>query len=253
MALKGLRGKGAAAPAGATKAVPAAKKEGNIRRIYRAYKLTKQRDKRVGVICLAWLLGVGIVVGVLMWLVLTVYAGVAAGIMSGSLAWLIVFGRRAEGAAYAEVEGRPGAAGAALGILRKGWKVQQAVAVTKNQDLVHRVVGKPGVILVGEGNVSRVRNLLAVEKKKHARVVGDVPIYDIVVTDDGDDDTVTVRALAKHIQKLPRNITPADITDVLQRLRALDAMRPQIPVPKGPMPTTAKQARASIRGSQRGR
>ena len=154
-------------------------------------------------------------------------------IPSGFLAWLIVFGRRAERAAYAEVEGRPGAAGAALGILRKGWKVQQAVAVTKNQDLVHRVVGKPGVVLVGEGNVSRVRQLLAVEKKKHARVVGEVPIYDIVVGD-GTEETVTVPQLAKHIQKLPRNITPADITDVMQRLRALDAMRPQIPIPKGP-------------------
>ncbi len=161
-----------------------------------------------------------------------------------------MFGRRAERAAYAEVEGRPGAAGAALGILRKGWKVQQAVAVTKNQDLVHRVVGKPGVVLVGEGNVSRVRQLLAVEKKKHARVVGEVPIYDVIVGD-GTEETVTVQQLAKHIQKLPRNITPADITDVMQRLRALDAMRPQIPIPKGPVPTSAKQARAAMRGSTR--
>lgn len=257
MALKGLRGRGAPKPAGATKVEPAAKKEGGIRRIVSAYKITKTRDKRVGVICLAWFLGVGLVVGVLLWWLLTWYIAVVGGLMAGSLAWLIVFGRRAERAAYAEVEGRPGAAGAALGILRKGWKVQQAVAVTKNQDLVHRVVGKPGVILVGEGNVGRVRNLLAVEKKKHARVVGDVPIYDIVVGEGdgggGDGDTVTVRALAKHIQKLPRNITPADITDVMQRLRALDAMRPQIPVPKGPMPTSAKQARAAMRGSQRGR
>ncbi len=252
MALKGLRGRGAAKPAGATKVEPAAKKEGAVRRIVAAYKMTRKRDRRVGLVTLAWFLGVGIVVGGLLSLLLPWYIGAVTGVMAGALAWLIVFGRRAERAAYAEVEGRPGAAGAALGILRKGWQVQQAVAVTKNQDLIHRVVGKPGVILVGEGNVSRVRNLLAVEKKKHARVVGDVPIYDVVVGEGGDD-TVTVPALAKHIQKLPRNITPADITDVMQRLRALDAMRPQIPVPKGPMPTTAKQARAAMRGPQRGR
>jgi len=252
MALKGLRRKATPKPAGATKQEPAAKKEGTVRRIFAAYKMTRKRDSRVGIVCLAWFLGVGLVVGALMWLLLAWYVGVVTGIMAGGLAWLIVFGRRAERAAYAEVEGRPGAAGAALGILRKGWQVQQAVAVTKSQDLVHRVVGRPGVILVGEGNVSRVRNLLAVEKKKHARVVGDVPIYDVVVGDGGDD-TVAVPALAKHIQKLPRNITPADITDVLQRLRALDAMRPQIPVPKGPMPTTAKQARAAMRGGQQRR
>jgi hypothetical protein len=229
----------------------APKKEGSIRRIISAYKMTRKRDRWVGVICGAWFLGVALVVGALLWLVFPLIAIVVA-IPSGFLAWLIVFGRRAERAAYAEVEGRPGAAGAALGILRKGWKVQQAVAVTKNQDLVHRVVGRPGVVLVGEGNVSRVRQLLAVEKKKHARVVGEVPIYDIVVGD-GTEETVTVPQLAKHIQKLPRNITPADVTDVLQRLRALDAMRPQIPIPKGPMPTTAKQARAAMRGSTRGR
>lgn len=234
--------------AGATQG---AKKEGAIRRIISAYKMTRQRDRWVGLICLAWFLGVAVVVGGLVWFINPIIAVIVA-IPAGMLAWLIVFGRRAERAAYAEVEGRPGAAGAALGILRKGWKVQQAVAVTKNQDLVHRVVGKPGVVLVGEGNVARVRNLLSVEKKKHARVVGEVPIYDIVAGD-GEDGTVAVPKLAKHIQKLPRNITGADITDVLQRLRALDAMRPQIPIPKGPMPTSAKQARAAMRGSMRGR
>lgn len=233
------------------KATDGPKKEGGIRRIYTAYKMTRERDRWVGVICGAWFLGVALVVGGVLWLIFPLIAIVVA-IPAGFLAWLIVFGRRAERAAYAEVEGRPGAAGAALGILRKGWQVQQAIAVTKNQDLVHRVVGKPGVVLVGEGNVGRVRQLLAVEKKKHARVVGEVPIYDIVVGD-GEDDTVTVPQLAKHIQKLPRNITPADITDVMQRLRALDAMRPQIPVPKGPMPTSAKQARAAMRGSTRSR
>jgi hypothetical protein len=120
------------------------------------------------------------------------------------------------------------------------------VAVTKSQDLVHRVVGRPGVILVGEGNPARIKHLLAVEKKKHARVVGETPIYDIVAGDDPG--AVPVRKLAKHVMKLPRNIQPADVTDVLQRLKALDAMRPQLPVPKGPMPTSMKQARSTMRG-----
>jgi len=236
----------------AASATTGPKKEGTIRRIITAYKMTRKRDKWVGLVTLGWFLLVGGIVGGLVGWLIHPIAGVIVGIPAGLLAWMIVFGRRAERAAYAEVEGQPGAAGAALGILRKGWKVQQAVAVTKNQDLVHRVVGRPGVILVGEGNVTRVRQLLAVEKKKHARVVGEVPIYDIVVGD-GTDDTITVPKLAKHVQKLPRNITPADITDVMQRLRALDAMRPQIPIPKGPMPTSAKQARAAMRGSTRNR
>jgi hypothetical protein len=223
------------------------KKEGALRRIFTAYKITRKRDRWVGVICLAWLLGVGIIVGGLVWWLIHPIAGIIVGIPAGAFAWLIVFGRRAERAAYAEVEGQPGAAGAALGILRKGWKVQQAVAVTKNQDLVHRVVGRPGVVLVGEGNSARVRHLLGVEKKRHARVVGDdVPIFDVVAGDGPGD--VPIQKLSKHVMKLPRKIRPSEVTDVLQRLKALDAMRPQLPIPKGPMPTSTKQARQSMRG-----
>jgi hypothetical protein len=223
-------------------------KQSGISKFIAAYRMTRQHDKYVGVVCLAWFLAVGVVAGGIVGVLIHPLAGVIVGVPAGVLAAMIVFSRRAERTAYAQVEGRPGAAAAALGVLRRGWQVQNAVAITKNQDLVHRVVGRPGVILVGEGNPGRVRNLLAVEKKRHARVVGDAPIYDVVVGDSGAD-AVPVKRLTKHIMKLPRNIAPAEVTDLLQRLKALDAMRSQLPVPKGPMPTSAKQARASMRGS----
>lgn len=234
---------------------PQAKEPGAVGKFRSAYTVTKQHDPKVGLICAGWFLTVAVVVGVVAWLVLPgvggPIAGAVLGVLAGILAALVVFSRRAEKAAYAQVEGKPGAAGAALGVLRRGWQVQHAVAVTRNQDLVHRVVGRPGVVLVGEGNPSRTRNLLAVEKKRHARVVGEAPIYDVLVGDG--DDAVPVRKLAKHIMKLPRNITPADVTDLLQRLKALDATRPQAPVPKGPMPTSMRQARQGLRQSMRGR
>lgn len=223
------------------------KKQSSISKLIQAYKMTRERDKRVGLVCFAWFLLAALVFGGLFWWLIHPIAGVIVGLSSGALAWMVVFGRRAQRAAYARMEGQPGAAAAALGVLRRGWKVQPAVSVTKSQDLVHRVVGRPGVVLIGEGNPQRVRNLLGVEKKKHARVVGDVPIYDVVAGDTGDE-AVPVNKLAKHIMKLPRNIAPADVTDVLQRLKALDAMRPQMPVPRGPMPTSAKQARQAMRG-----
>jgi Domain of unknown function (DUF4191) len=223
-------------------------KQSGFGKLVAAYRMTKEYDKYVGLVCLAWFLGVGLVVGVIVGLLIYWLAGVIVGVPSGLLAALVVFGRRAEKTAYARVEGRPGAAAAALNVLRRGWKVQPAVSVTKNQDIVHRVVGRPGVVLVGEGNPGRVRNLLAVEKKKHARVVGAAPIYDVLVGEDGAD-AVPVKKLTKHIMKLPHNIAPAEVTDLLQRLKALDATRPQVPVPKGPMPTSSKQARAAMRGS----
>lgn len=222
------------------------KKQGTFSKLIGAYRMTRKRDKYIGLLCLGVFLVVGGIVGALFWVLLHWLAGVITGISTGLMATMLVFARRAEKAAYAQFEGQPGGAAAALGVLRRGWKVQQAVAVTKSQDLVHRVVGRPGVILVGEGNPARIKHLLAVEKKKHARVVGETPIYDIVAGDDPG--AVPVRKLAKHVMKLPRNIQPADVTDVLQRLKALDAMRPQLPVPKGPMPTSMKQARSTMRG-----
>jgi hypothetical protein len=92
-----------------------------------------------------------------------------------------------------------------------------------------------------------VRNLLGVEKRKHARVAGDAPIYDIVAGD-GSDGTVQVKRLAKHVLKLPRNLRPAEVTDLLQRLKALDASRPPAPLPKGPLPQNARAARSMMRG-----
>ncbi|HSS67540.1 MAG TPA: DUF4191 domain-containing protein [Nocardioidaceae bacterium] len=226
------------------------KKQGTFRRLIEAYRITKRTDKHIGLICLAWALAAGLAVGAVFWFLIHPLAGLVTAVATMPLAFLIVFGRRAERSAYAQLEGQPGAAAAALGVLKRGWNVQNAVAVTKNQDLVHRVVGRPGIVLVGEGNETRVRHLLGVEKKKHARVVGEIPIYDIVVGDSGDEGVVPIRKLSKHVSKLPRNIKPAEVTDVLQRLKALDAARPQLPMPKGPMPTNLRQARAAMRGGR---
>jgi hypothetical protein len=222
------------------------KKQGTLSKLVTAYKITRKRDRFIGLICLAAFLVVGLIMGGLFWVFLHPIAGVIVGTSTGIMAAMLIFGRRAEKAAYAQFEGKPGAAAAALGVLRRGWQVQPAIAVTKSQDLVHRVVGRPGVVLIGEGNESRVRHLLAVEKKKHARVVGETPIFDMVVGEGPD--TIAVQKLTKHLMKLPRNIRPADVTDLLQRLKALDAMRPQLPIPKGPMPTSMKQARQTMRG-----
>jgi hypothetical protein len=220
--------------------------------IAQAYRITKKSDPKIGLVLAGIFLVTALVVGGLGWWLIHPVIGVMLGIPAGLLAAMIVFGKRAEKAAYPQVEGQPGAAAAALGMLRKGWEVKSGVAFTKNQDIVHRVVGRPGIVLVGEGNPNRVRNLLSAEKKKHARLVDEVPIFDIVAGDGPDQ--VPIKKLPRHIMKLPRSLRPADVTDVLQRLRALDAMRPQAPVPKGPMPQNARAARQMMRGqSARGR
>jgi hypothetical protein len=233
----------AAKPAGATASEPPS---GRMRQIAQAYRLTKRYDPHIGWLLLAIFVVVGGVLGFAAWVFLNPFIGVPLGITTGLIAVMIVFGRRVERAAYAQVEGQPGAAAAGLQMLRRGWDVKPAVAFTKNQDVVHRVVGRPGIVLVGEGNPARVRNLLTVERKKHARVAGEAPITEIVAGDDVGE--VPVRKLSRHVQKLPKSITPGDMTDLLARLRALDAMRPQAPIPHGPVPTSAKGMRRMMQG-----
>src|SRR5262245_540943 len=176
--------------------------------LLQAYRITKKSDPRIGLILLGVFLLALLVVGGPGWFLVDPVIGVMLGLPAGVLAAMVVFGRRAERAAYAQVEGQPGAAAASLGMLRKGWEVKAGVAFTKNQDIVHRVVGRPGIVLVGEGNPNRVRNLLVVEKKKHARMVDEVPIFD-VIAGDGEGE-IPIKKLPRHIMKLPQSLRPAD-------------------------------------------
>jgi hypothetical protein len=217
----------------------AAPKKGRLGQIRDAYRLTRKVDPLVGWLSLASFLGplvlllvIGLVIGH------PIYLGII-GFMFGVLAATIVFGRRAEKAAFAQVAGQPGAAAAALNMLRKGWTVTPGVAVTKNQDLVHRVVGRPGVVLIGEGAPTRVGNLLAQEKKKVARYVPEVPIYDLQAGDG--EGQVPLRRLNNKVMKLPRNLKTDQVIEVNRRLRALGSMN--LPIPKGPMPKNLRMPR----------
>lgn len=221
-------------------------RQGRMRQIAQAYRITKRHERFLGLRLLFWFLLFGGAIGAAGWFAFHPLFGAPMGVMVGLLAALVVFGRRAERASYAQVEGQVGAAAGALQMLKRGWTVKPAVGLTKSQDVVHRVVGRPGIVLVGEGNASRVRNLLTVERKKHARVAPDAPIHEIVVGDEPDQ--VPLPKLVKHVRKMRREIRPADMTEILQRLKALDAMRPQAPIPRGPMPTSMKGARKMMQG-----
>jgi hypothetical protein len=224
------------------------KKEGRLKQMLLVFKMTRKSDPRIGLILLGvFLLAAGVAFALFFLLVPGGWIlDVVTAVMIGLLAVLIVFGRRAQKAQYAQIEGQPGAAAAALNQLRRGWKVEPGIAFNRNQDLVHRVVGPPGIVLVGEGSPHRVRSLLANERRKHERVASETPIFEVVSGDSAG--AVPVPKLSKHVSKLGRNIKPAQMTDVLQRLKALDANRSNMPIPKGPVPTSLKGARQNMRG-----
>ena len=229
----------------------AASEMSRFKQFVETYRMTKKSDRWIGPI----LLGVFLVVGALGFVIFKVLPGggliewvmaVVGGLMFGLLAVLIVFGRRAQHAAYSQMEGQPGAAAAALRMLRRGWKADPAIAFTKQQDLVHRVVGPPGIVLIGEGNHNRLRQLMATERRKHERVVAETPIHE-VVCGNGEGE-VPLPKLVRHVQKLGRQVKGPELTDVLNRLKALDAQRTNIPIPKGPVPTSMKGMRGNLRG-----
>ncbi len=183
----------------------------------------------------------GIVIGVIaLTVVLGLVTGTAPfliplGVMLGLLGGMIAFGRFAQAAQYSTIAGQPGAAAAILQSMRGNWTVTPAIAANKSMDIVHRTVGRPGVILVGEGSPSRLPSLLAAEKKRVSRVALDVPIYDIQVGDE--EGQIPIRRLQRHIMKLPRNLKGQAVADLNYRLKAL----PQsLQMPKGPMPRTGR-------------
>ena len=216
------------------------------------YKMAKVADPRLGLwVLLAFLVGAA-VGAALFWVlppdggIFEIVSMVVGAILVGTVPALLIFSRRAQKSAFSQMEGRPGAAAAALGMLRRGWNTTPAVAFTKQQDVVHRVVGPPGIVLVGEGNPARLRSQLTSERRKYERVTSETPVTEVLVGDG--EGQVPLPKLVKHVTKLPKALKPADMTDVLNRIKAIDANRPTLPMPKGPVPTSMKGMRGQMRG-----
>jgi hypothetical protein len=158
------------------------------------------------------------------------------GVLLGLLVATILFGRFAQAAQYSVIEGQPGAAAAVLENMRGNWTVTPAIAANRNMDVVHRAVGRPGVILVGEGSPNRLAGLLAAEKKRVARVAYEVPIFEFQVGNG--EGQVPISKLQRKVMRLPRNLKPAAVSDINHRLKAL---QPSLQAPKGPIPKNIRQ------------
>lgn len=208
------------------------------------WSLTRKSDPRLPVIvlgaallALAVLVVIGIVIGHPIYFAIL---GVLAAFLTGTT----VFGRRATKSMYSQVEGQPGAAASVLQTMRGEWRVTPAVAFNRNMDVVHRVVGRPGVVLVGEGSSqTQLRQLITDQKRRVARVAPETPIYDLVVGES--DGQVPLRRLQREMVKLPRNLSRKDIGAIESRMRAIGGT--SMPLPKGPMPKSAKMPRGKMR------
>ncbi|MCW2654799.1 MAG: hypothetical protein JWR32_5775 [Mycobacterium sp.] len=238
----------AAAKAAKAEAKAARKAASKQRRsqLWQAFQMQRREDRwllplMIGAFVL--IVAVAVVAGVLVG-GFTMVMLIPLGVVLGALVAFVIFGRRAQRSVYGKAEGQAGAAAWALDNLRGKWRVTPGVAATGHFDAVHRVIGRPGVIFVAEGSATRVKPLLAQEKKRTARLVGDVPIYDVIVGNG--EGEVPLAKLERHLTRLPANITVKQMDALESRLAALGSRTGQAAMPKGPMPTAAK-----MRGVQR--
>ncbi len=207
--------------------------------------MTRKQDPNVVWLMLLAFLGtvaVGLLIGFLIQNVITL---LIIAIPLGILAAVFILSRRAERAAFAQIEGRPGAAGAALSVLRRGWILEeQPVAVNpRTQDAVFRAIGRPGIVLVTEGPSHRVRQLVTAERRKMSRIVPNVPIH-VIETGTGEGQ-VRLAQVAKKAQKLKNQLQKQEVSAVDKRLTALGN---KLPIPKGIDPYKARPDRKAARG-----
>jgi hypothetical protein len=198
-----------------------------LRQIRDAWRELRRADSAAAGLVVAGAL-LGALAGVGIGFLLGIWTMVAFGVLFSMLGALLVFNRRLQKAQYNAIEGQTGAAAAVLNILRGQWFVSPAVAVTAKQDMVHRVVGRCGVVLVGEGAPQRVKGLLAKERKRLERVAGDAPITVLVVGDG--DGQVPIRKLQSRVSRLPRKLRRTEVPRLERRLKPLDRTPP---IPKG--------------------
>ncbi|HVT70244.1 MAG TPA: DUF4191 domain-containing protein [Trebonia sp.] len=211
---------------------------GRLKQIRMVARLVNQQNKRALPIVFGAAAAI-IVVFVVAGLV-TGLAGllVPIGVLLGLMAAMILFGRFAQQAQYSAIDGQLGAAAAVLQSMRGDWTVTPAVAGNRTMDVVHRAVGRPGVVLVGEGVPTRVAQLLAAERKRTERVAHGVPVTEFQVG--SGEGQIPVSKLQRKITTLPRPLRPAAVSDLNYRLKAL---QPTMQMPKGPMPKGARQPR----------
>jgi len=223
------------------------KKPGRLKQMVDIFKMTRRHDPMVVWYMLGAFLGL-----ILVSLLVTVLVspgnwitGLLVGLPLGLLGALLIMSRRAERAAYSQIEGKPGAAGAALSSLRRGWifDEQPAAVNPRTQDVVFRAIGKPGIVLVTEGPSTRIKGLVDAERRRLNRILPNVAIT-VIETGKGEGQ-VPIAKVTKKMNKLKGELTKVEVGAVNKRI---SSMGNKLPIPKGIDPYKARPDRKASRG-----
>lgn len=201
-----------------------------LKQIGMVFKFTAKQDKWFTPLVVAAVV-LPLAITVAIFLFTGQWIWIPLGVLTMLLAVLIVLNLRSNTAMMNMMEGQPGAAGQLVEQMRGDWRVKQAVSATTQFDVVHLVIGKPGVILLAEGNPARLKPLLGEQKRRLSKVIGDAPLYDYIIgTEEGQ---LSIRKLRMTLMRLPRNLSGKEVNALDRALTALNA-RPQMP--RGQLP-----------------
>jgi F0F1-type ATP synthase assembly protein I len=221
------------------------KKPSRLKQINEVFQMTRRHDPMVVWLMLLAFLGVVAVSFLVGYLLENWITGLIIGVPLGLLAATFILSRRAERAAFAQIENQPGASGAVLGTLKRGWITEdQPVAVNpRTQDAVFRAIGRPGVVLVSEGPTHRVRPLVEAERKRLARILPNVAVH--WIQSGRGEGQVPISEVAKKMNKLDKELTKLEVNAVSKRISSLGN---RLPIPKGIDPYKARPDRKAARG-----
>jgi uncharacterized membrane protein YeaQ/YmgE (transglycosylase-associated protein family) len=223
------------------------KEPGRMKQMWQVFKMTRRYDSAIILyLLLAFLapVGAGIVLAVLfgagnpvLWILYIV-----AGVLAGVLLTLIVLGRRAEKAAFSQIEGQAGAVGAVLrSSLRRSWTGNEIpINFNKTQDAVYRAVGRGGVVLIGEGPRTRTQAMLDKERANVRRILPEVPVH-LIYVDHNDPQATPLGRIVKTLGTYKKALTKSEIQAVSNRLASLG--KNGLPIPKGIDPNRVRAPR----------
>ncbi|WP_433079311.1 DUF4191 domain-containing protein [Dactylosporangium sp. CA-052675] len=217
-----------------------------LKQIGMVFSFTAKRDKAfvplVVTVVLVPLIAVGVAIALgVSWI------WAPLGVLLALLGTVIVLNLRSQKAMMREAEGQPGAAASIIENMRGDWRVSPAIASTTQFDMVHLVIGRPGVILIGEGNPGRVKGLIGQERRRLVKVIGNAELRDYMVGNE--EGQIPLPKLRNMLIRLPRTITAKDVNSLDKRLKALSA-RPQMP--RGALPKNMKPPKGQFK-AMRGR
>lgn len=227
------------------RAAKRAKSKATRGQLKQAFDIQRKRDKALVPIMVACILGGGLLFFLLgmwwgwkwFWLVM--------GLILGAVLAMFIFSRRLEKSMYEEVGDTPGAAGWTLENMRNTmgivWLTKTGVQANTHMDTVHRVVGNPGVVLVGEGDPKRLKPLMQKERKRVERLLAGVPVFEVYAGEG--EGQVRTRDLQKHLLKLPKNYQKDEVYNLSAKLDAMDSRTrggQPVGLPGGPLPKQAQ-------------